>query len=353
MKKCFFLYRKGLILLILSVLISFNIFSQVDKVYITFERVSERVLVVWGGKVYKDQVIAISTEKGIVLIDTGKAPSLTKKYREIIEREFGRSDFRYVINTHFHYDHTSGNQIFPEATIISHQKSPGMMKDWAETRHEFVKTRRANQMMKWADQIKETKKGSGDWVRLNDYITTGIVMLDDYENNYELTLPHITFNDKMTLDLGDLSLKMYYFGEGRHTGDDILIVCPEEKLLFTGDLFAKGWYGISSRPYFDADRWTSVLAEIFDNYEIDWAYDVHNSKVTGNYLKLQSRYITEVWQSLSVAHKKGESFELVQMENSFEKKYTYIIESGIKLENLKAYHQNNLKTIWERLNNSL
>ena len=32
------------------------------------------------------------------------------------EKEFGRGDFKYVINTHYHFDHTDGNGVFPEAT---------------------------------------------------------------------------------------------------------------------------------------------------------------------------------------------------------------------------------------------
>lgn len=38
--------------------------------------------------------------------------------------EFGRSDFAYVINTHFHFDHLDGNQVFPEAEVVAHELNP-------------------------------------------------------------------------------------------------------------------------------------------------------------------------------------------------------------------------------------
>ena len=58
---------------------------------------------------------------------------------------------------------------------------------------------------------------------------------------FKLIPPSKTFNDRMTLDLGDLTLKLYYFGRA-HSGSDILIQVPEEELLLTGDLFLDiGW----------------------------------------------------------------------------------------------------------------
>ena len=67
-----------------------SVASAFDEVPIEYERLTDRVLLVKCGKVYTDQVIAIAAQKGIVVIDTGKAPSLAAEYRKVIEREFGR-----------------------------------------------------------------------------------------------------------------------------------------------------------------------------------------------------------------------------------------------------------------------
>jgi len=48
--------------------------------------------------------------------------------------------------------------------------------------------------------------------------------------------PSNIFNDRMSIDLGDLTLKLYYFGRA-NSGSDILIQVLEEELLITGDLF--------------------------------------------------------------------------------------------------------------------
>ena len=110
-----------LITFILTLIISF---AQLWANDIYTERYSDRVLIVHSGKIYFDQVICLASSKGLIMIDTGIAPSRTAEYRKIIEREFGRSDFIYVINTHFHFDHTSGNQVFRDAVIIGHESTP-------------------------------------------------------------------------------------------------------------------------------------------------------------------------------------------------------------------------------------
>ncbi|OFY62265.1 MAG: hypothetical protein A2V64_10915 [Bacteroidetes bacterium RBG_13_43_22] len=54
-----------------------------------------------------DAVSAINTEQGIVVIDAGISTGLTSRYKKIIQKEFRRDDFIYVINTHGHHDHNN------------------------------------------------------------------------------------------------------------------------------------------------------------------------------------------------------------------------------------------------------
>ena len=65
-----------------------------------------------------DNVTALSTQKGIVVIDAGISYSLTAEYRKVIEQRFNRNDFAYLINTHPHHDHTRGNPVFSDAVSL-------------------------------------------------------------------------------------------------------------------------------------------------------------------------------------------------------------------------------------------
>ena len=62
---------------------------------------------------------AILTKDGVILIDTLYFPEETKAIKEFLEERQGLK-IKYVINTHYHADHTQGTYLFPEAQIVSH-----------------------------------------------------------------------------------------------------------------------------------------------------------------------------------------------------------------------------------------
>lgn len=63
---------------------------------------------------------AILTKEGVILIDTLYHPEETLQIKTFLEDRLGL-EIRYVINTHYHADHTQGTYLFPSAQIVSHQ----------------------------------------------------------------------------------------------------------------------------------------------------------------------------------------------------------------------------------------
>ena len=104
-----------------------------EEIGVRAEKVTDRVLVLRVGENPQGpNVTAVATEKGIVVIDSHMAPSIALKMRRRIEQEFGRDDFVYLINTHHHFDHSNGNQVFPEALVIGHANAPAAFRSFAE-----------------------------------------------------------------------------------------------------------------------------------------------------------------------------------------------------------------------------
>jgi cyclase len=62
---------------------------------------------------------AILTKDGVILIDTLYYPEETKAIKEFLVDRLGLK-IRYVINTHYHADHTQGTYLFPEAKTVSY-----------------------------------------------------------------------------------------------------------------------------------------------------------------------------------------------------------------------------------------
>src|SRR4030042_4546925 len=85
------------------------------------EKLSDRVVFAWvGDHMQMIRVVALSTARGMVVIETSLIRSAALRIRRAIEIAFGRKDFKYLINTHFHPDPPAGNPVYADATLIAH-----------------------------------------------------------------------------------------------------------------------------------------------------------------------------------------------------------------------------------------
>lgn len=163
------------------------------------ERVSENVF--WFQSELYAQVTAgvIAGPQWAVVIDTLATPEETLAIREFIEHELSLQ-VRYVINTHYHADHTWGNCFFPGATIISHSLCRKLMLEKGGPSMEAA--RKQNNALR---QVK-------------------------------LVLPHLTFDDgEMNLRVGKKNLIL--MSAMGHSDDGISVLVEEDRILFAGDAF--------------------------------------------------------------------------------------------------------------------
>lgn len=233
--------------------------SEIDTL-IKIEKLSDRVMVVRLGW---DAVTAISTRKGIVVIDAGISNSVSSRYRAIIEKEFRRNDFAFLINTHSHPDHVGGNQVFSDAIIIGHDSIvPEMDRYWKNI--EKIKTGLQKTARDYSDQLKQLSREDKEYIMVLTQNLRYKSAWDDLSEDRMVTKPSITFSDMMNLNLGDINFNLIYFGKA-HSASDIMVYIPEEQLLMTGDLFSPGgrsWLGDAEKA--DIERW---------NYTLDWIMD--------------------------------------------------------------------------------
>lgn len=163
------------------------------------ERVSENVY--WFQSELYAQVTAgvVAGPQWAVLIDTLATPEETLQIREFIEHELGLQ-VRYVINTHYHADHTWGNCFFPGATIVSHSLCREFMRDKAIASLEVAK--------KQNPALRQVK----------------------------IVLPHLTFeNGELNLRVGKKNLILS--PATGHSSDGISVLVEEDRILFAGDAF--------------------------------------------------------------------------------------------------------------------
>ena len=118
--------RKFIYILLFSFLICCSITCQKKSdISINITKISNRVILF---DCLYTKVIAIASKKGLVIIDTHRSPSIMLEIKKLIEKEFGRNDYIHVINTHGHWDHSSGNQVFHDSILLGHKNSPEFMR---------------------------------------------------------------------------------------------------------------------------------------------------------------------------------------------------------------------------------
>jgi len=163
------------------------------------ERVSENVF--WFQSEIYAQVTAgvVAGPQWAVVIDTLALPDETLTIREFIEHELN-VPVRYVINTHYHADHTWGNCFFPGATVIAHARCRDLLEERGIPSLEAAK--RQNPALR---QVK-------------------------------IVLPQMTFADgELTLRVGKKNL-ILSLAPG-HSRDGIAVLVEEDRILFAGDSF--------------------------------------------------------------------------------------------------------------------
>ena len=183
-----------------------------SKVEIKVVKVAGSIYMLQGADA--GNIAASVGEDGIVIVDDQYAP-LADKIRAALK---GITDkpIRFVINTHFHGDHTGGNALFQkDAPIIAH------------------------------DNVRKRLATGGTAGNLGS-------VKSDYKAAGKDALPILTFDHDMTVHLNGEDIRALHFPSG-HTDGDSIIFFPQSNVVHMGDDFVR--YGF---PFIDLASGGSV-----------------------------------------------------------------------------------------------
>ena len=234
-------FKKKFYLVSLCLLLSVSVFAQtINGLPLHVKKLSDNAIRLWvGDYISSTAICALNTDKGIVVIDTTQCPELDRHFRKIISKKFGHNNFVYLINTHEHGDHTSGNSVYSDCKIIAHEKcGEGMQRSQGDLQRIIAWYK--EYIPKLEKQLSEAKKGSEKYKKIKEDVIVRKMVLKSLESGIKQKFPTQTFKDRMKLDMGNMTLEFYYMG-GLHSASDIFIFVPEEGLLFTGDVMADTW----------------------------------------------------------------------------------------------------------------
>lgn len=252
----------------------------------------------------------VVNENDVLIVDSHMTPAAAWALRQEL-REITEKPIRYVVNTHFHFDHSHGNQIFgPEVEIIAHSFT-----------HQKLVSGESRQGRAWesfvlptpgriaaAEAELETLAGE-ERQKLAERIA-GMKSYWAATESVVPTPPTLTLDQRMVLHRGGREIQLLFSGRG-HTGGDVVVFLPTERVLITGDLLTEGL------PYmgdsFPVD-WVETL-EALKALDFDHVLPGHGKVFQGKEkLSHLQEYLRDLWIEASKARGRGQSAERAAQE---------------------------------------
>ncbi|MCK4636277.1 MAG: MBL fold metallo-hydrolase [Methanomicrobia archaeon] len=201
-----------------------------------------------------------------VFVDTATYPDQTKRDLEDMKKVTDKK-VKFLINTHYHPDHTFGNMYFLD--IIAHAACRTTLKE----RIPFYK--------------EEVQK-------------------EERFKNLKIKLPNIVFTENMML-MHTPKIELTHFGG--HTEGSITVYVPEEKVLFSGDLLFAGYHLYLGDA--DIQEWTDALETILQ-WDIKKIIPGHGEICDKKEIKKHIDYLKTFYQNLKDMKKRHSKEDILK-----------------------------------------
>ena len=270
------------------------------KVY-SFEKIAEGVYytTAMGPGNYGGNHAVIVGDRDVILVDDGTTPSAARALVEDMKKITDKP-VRWVINTHFHYDHTDGNSIFgPDVEVIGHDYVRHFIKDLDMVHREPFKTALTNMAL----QIESLKKQIGEEKEPQRRGTLQAQLAATQTDLEEMkglkpTPPTMTYSSKMTLYQllyqGQREVQLLFLGRG-HTQGDTVVFLPKERIVCTGDLMESRLAYMGDALF---DEWITTLEALkkldFDTVLPGHGVPFHEKSLITAFQSYLSDFMTKV-----------------------------------------------------------
>jgi glyoxylase-like metal-dependent hydrolase (beta-lactamase superfamily II) len=184
--------------------------------------------------------IAVVSEDGVLVFDSAALPETASTILRDI-RTLTPKPVRYLLNSHWHWDHWGGNQVyqaaFPGLQIVTHEKTREQMlavePRWND---EGLKVQLPRYLASLEKKLAEARAKSAPAADIG--AQTALLRADrnflDQKNSLRKVIPNVTFTDAMTVRLGRREFKILH--ARAITVGDTYVYLPKERILITGDI---------------------------------------------------------------------------------------------------------------------
>lgn len=274
----------------------------------TFNKIRDGVYhaVGTGNLVVMSNATVIEGDRDVLVVDSQVSPAGAWALREEL-KAITSKPIRWVVNSHYHFDHSHGNQIYgPEVEIIGHEFARQQIlagKSMDSPAREFyvgsipatIKSLEARLAAATDDATRAT---------LQTQLEVQRTFLEG-TNAVRPTPPTLTLTQSMTLHRGAREIRLLFLGRG-HTAGDIVVYLPKERIVATGDLIVEGtsYMGDAFVP-----EWIQTI-EALKAVDFDTVLPGHGNAWTGK-AKLDhwQAYLRDFWAQAQKFHAAGTPWE--------------------------------------------
>ena len=249
---------------------------------------------------FNSNALVIVNEEDVVVVDSHLTPA---KARDLVAsiKSVTTKPITTLINSHFHWDHAHGNQVFDDGVqIIGHEYTRMKLAGTPLEETQYVIATAGNKAT--LARIREllTNASEEDRPEIQKWFDLYSQQAEDWKEIAPIP-PDTTLNDRMTLFRGSREIQIHFFGRA-HTGGDITVYLPAEKLAFTGDMMLQG-------PSFLGDGYVDEWVETLENLKglaFETIVPGHGNPFTDRDLigHVQA-YYADLWEKVAAMREQG------------------------------------------------
>jgi cyclase len=244
---------------------------------------------------------------GVLVVDANSTPSAARSLIEQIKK-LTHKPVKYVVNTHFHADHTQGNEAYPNAwpagvEIISSEATRANLEQRGIPRwkHEIVAVPQEIEQLK-----SDLQKASS--AEQKESIQKKLAEAEAYLaelKSIQITLQTMTVDRRLILHRHSRTVEILWLGRA-HTDGDLFVFLPAEKVLVTGDVL-HGWTPTmrDSYPY----EWIQTL-DAAEKLDFEYVIGGHGEVMRGKQkFELWKQYFRDLLELTTTAYVDGATME--------------------------------------------
>lgn len=201
--------------------------------------------------------MVVGDEKSL-MIDAGNSENHAHYFlEELSNRGLKRPDM--VALTHWHWDHIFGLSALRDTVSISS----------LQTKEEMAKLI----PLSWSDADLDHRVKQGTEI---EFCATAIKKEFVSHRDITITLPNVTFEGMLEMDLGGVTCILQHVG-GDHAADSVVVYIKEEKILFLGDCFYPDIF--SSKTNYTV-KTINQLLDVLEGFDADWVILSHGEAIS-------------------------------------------------------------------------